>query len=179
MHLLIRSQLEHIQPSSSSEREHLRDALAWVDSGAPLCRVEKPATPSKHLVSYFPVIDGEYILLVDHKNAKRWLPPGGHVEPGEDPRLTVVRELQEELGLEVTAEEVPVPLMVTVTETVGMTSGHTDVSLWYPIKRSRTEVLNFDTTEFNEVRWFHFSEAPLAQSDPNLGHFLSKLRADA
>ncbi len=99
MHHLIRIQLASIRPTSKAEREQLDDALNWVDSGAPLWRTEKPATPPKPLVSYFPVVDGEYILLVDHKNAKRWLPPGGHVEPGEDPRTTVVRELNEELGL--------------------------------------------------------------------------------
>jgi 8-oxo-dGTP pyrophosphatase MutT (NUDIX family) len=41
------------------------------------------------------------VLLVDHKNARLWLPTGGHVEEGEDPRATVVRELKEELGLAV------------------------------------------------------------------------------
>jgi 8-oxo-dGTP diphosphatase len=179
MHHLVRSQLECIHPSSPDEAAQLQDALAWVNSGAALCRTEKPATPPKHLVSYFPVVDGEYVLLVDHKNAKRWLPPGGHVEPGEDPRTTVVRELREELGLVATESEIPMPLMVTVTETVGLASGHTDVSLWYPLKRSREEPLNFDPAEFHGVQWFHFSEAPLNNSDPNLGHFLAKLRAGA
>jgi 8-oxo-dGTP pyrophosphatase MutT (NUDIX family) len=179
MHNLVRSQLERIRPTSANEREHLDDALAWVDSGAPLCRTEKPATPAKHLVSYFPVVDGEHILLVDHKNARRWLPPGGHVEPGEDPRTTAVRELQEELGLGATEEELAAPVMVTVTETVGLTSGHTDVSLWYLVKRSRSITLAFDTSEFTSVRWFHFSEVPLERADPNLEHFLCKLRAGA
>ncbi len=31
----------------------------------------------------------------------RWLPPGGHVEPDEDPLQAVLREVQEELGLDV------------------------------------------------------------------------------
>jgi len=179
MNSLVRSQLERILPTSACEREQLNDALAWIDSGAALCRTEKPATPPKHLVSYFPLVDGEYILLVDHKNARRWLPPGGHVEPGEDPRTTVLRELREELGLRATEAEVVAPLMVTVTGTVGITSGHTDVSLWYPVKRSRNTALTFDTSEFNSVRWFHFSEVPLERTDPNLEHFLSKLRAGA
>ena len=179
MHALVRAQLEHIQPTSEAEREQLRDALNWVESGAPLFRTAKPATPPKHLVSYFPVVDGEYILLVDHKNARRWLPTGGHVEPGEDPRTTVLRELFEELGIEASRHEVVAPLMVTVTETVGLTSGHTDVSLWYPVRRSRDELLAFDVEEFHSVRWFHFSEIPFECTDPNLGHFLSKLRAGA
>jgi 8-oxo-dGTP diphosphatase len=179
MHNVVRSQLERIRPTSANEREHLKDALAWVDSGAALCRTEKPATPAKHLVAYFPVVDGEYILLVDHKNARRWLPTGGHVEPGEDPRTTVVRELHEELGLQATEEEIVAPLMVAVTETVGLNGGHVDVSLWYPVKRPRSTALAFDAFEFNSVRWFHFSEVPLERTDPNLEHFLSKLRAGA
>lgn len=94
----IRNELTAITPLDATEREHLADALAWVDSGAELCRVVKPATPPKHLVSYFAVVDGEHIVLVDHKNAKLWLPTGGHVVPGEHPRTTVLREFEEELG---------------------------------------------------------------------------------
>ncbi len=179
MHRLLLSQLHKIRTTSEAEHQQWLDAVVWVKSGAPLFRTAKPATPPKHLVSYFPVVDEEYILLVDHKNAKRWLPTGGHVEEGEDPRSTVVRELKEELGLDLSESELDAPLMVSVTETVGLTSGHTDVSLWYPVRRSRHLALSFDASEFNEVRWFHFSQAPLEFSDPNLGHFLHKLRAEA
>jgi 8-oxo-dGTP pyrophosphatase MutT (NUDIX family) len=31
----------------------------------------------------------------------RWLPPGGHIEPDEDPLQAVLREVREELGLDV------------------------------------------------------------------------------
>ncbi len=75
-----------------------------------------------------------------------------------------------------TEDEFPAPLMVTVTETVGLTSGHTDVSLWYPARRSRNEALMVDTSEFHSVRWFHFSEVPFDRTDPHLAHFLNKLR---
>ena len=95
---LIRTELAAIEPLDALEAEHLADALAWVDSGVDLFRVAKPATPPKHLVSYFAVVDADQILLVDHKNARLWLPAGGHVELGEHPRATVVRELEEELG---------------------------------------------------------------------------------
>ena len=179
MHALVLSQLQAIRPTSSAEQEQWLDALAWVESGAPLCRVAKPATPPKHLVSYFPVVDDQHVLLVDHKNARLWLPTGGHVEEGEDPRETVVRELKEELGLAVQLSELGSPLMVTVTQTVGLTSGHTDVSLWYPVRRSRHEPIEFDASEFSQVRWFHFSEVPHDRTDPNLGQFLAKLRAEA
>ena len=63
---------------------------------------QKPDVPPKHLVSYFALVDEARgkMLLVDHKLAGLWLPSGGHVEPDEDPRATVVREIAEELNLQ-------------------------------------------------------------------------------
>ena len=175
MNTRVQSELLSIQPLDELEALHLSDALAWVESGAPIFRVAKPATPPKHLVSYFAVVDEGNVLLVDHKNAKLWLPTGGHVELGEDPRVTVVRELQEELGLTISAEYVGSPLMVTVTETVGLTAGHTDVSLWYVIQGDQSATLGFDREEFNDVRWFPFGELPIGRCEPNLPRFLSKI----
>ena len=172
----IRNEISAIDPLDEVERQHRAEALAWVDSGAELCRLAKPATPPMHLVSYFVVVDDGQVLLVDHRNAQRWLPPGGHVEPGEHPRETVVRELREELGFGPT-HEIGVPLMITCTTTVGLTAGHTDVSLWYVVRASRDQVITCDRGEFNEVRWFAFDEVPLERADPHFGRFLAKLRS--
>src|SRR5688572_27026789 len=174
MRSALRAEIIAIDPLDELEREHIADALAWIDSGAELCRISKPATPSKHLVSYFVLVDGENVLLVDHKNAQLWLPTGGHVEPGEHPRATVARELREELGIELRHELGP-PLMVTCSSTVGLTAGHTDVSLWYVVNEDRSRPLQWDVEEFNSVRWFGFTEAPILHSDPHLGRFLKKL----
>jgi 8-oxo-dGTP pyrophosphatase MutT (NUDIX family) len=176
MRAAIRSELESINPLDALECQHRREALAWVDSGAPLFRIAKPATPPQHLVSYFAVVDGESILLVDHKNAQLWLPPGGHVEQGEHPRVTVAREIREELGFE-PAHEIAAPLMVTCTTTVGLTSGHTDVSLWYVVYVSRDQAIAYDAQEFHDIQWFHYSAAPLNRSDPHLERFIRKLRS--
>lgn len=172
---VIRRELESIRPLDALERQHKSEALAWVDSGAPLFRTAKPATPPRHLVSYFAVVDGESILLVDHKNAQLWLPPGGHVEQGEHPRDTVARELREELGF-APAHEIAEPLMLTCTTTVGLTSGHTDVSLWYVVFAARSQAMAYDAQEFDSIKWFGFSEAPLDRSDPHLERFIRKLR---
>lgn len=171
----MRSELLAIQPLDPLEQAHLADAIAWVDSGAPLCRVGKPATPPKHLVSYFPVIDNGNILLVDHRNAQLWLPGGGHVEADEDPRCTVVRELKEELGFDVALHDIGPPTMVTITETVGLTAGHTDVSLWYVVHGNREAKIAFDQSEFNAVQWFPFESVPLNRCEPHLQRFLVKL----
>ncbi len=174
MRAQVRDELAAIVPLDTAEREHLADALAWVDLGAELFRVARPAVPPKHLVSYFAVVDAEQLLLVDHKNAQLWLPSGGHVEPGEHPRTTVSRELKEELGIAV-AHTSDAPLMVTCTTTVGLTPGHIDVSLWYVVHAGRAQPIKFDENEFHDIRWFAFAEAPLHRSDPHLGRFLKKL----
>jgi 8-oxo-dGTP diphosphatase len=170
----IRAEISAIAPFDALERAHQDDALAWIDSGAELCRLQKPATPPKHLVSYFVVVDHDHVLLVDHKKAQLWLPTGGHVEPGEHPRVTVVRELAEELKLEL-KEPPDSPLMLTISETVGLTAGHTDVSLWYVLNGDRRAPVEFDAEEFYSVQWFHVDEAPVSRSDPHLSRFLRKL----
>jgi 8-oxo-dGTP diphosphatase len=175
MRKAIRAELEMIEPHDSIEQEHLLEALAWVDSGAELCRITKPATPPKHLVSYFAVVDEDYILLVDHRNAQLWLPTGGYVEPGEHPRDTVVRELKEELRL-VPLHPIGAPLMVTCTTTVGLTAGHRDVSLWYVVEASRKQSSIFDEEEFNAVQWFRFAAVPFERSDPQMRRFLEKVK---
>ncbi|MDB5034426.1 MAG: hypothetical protein JWQ98_1667 [Chlorobi bacterium] len=172
----IRREIASITPLDAMEQSHRDETLAWIDSGAQLCRVAKPATPPRHLVSYFACVDGDHILLVDHRNARLWLPTGGHVEPGEHPRATVSREAFEELGI-TAAFPLDAPLMITCTETVGLTAGHTDVSLWYVLAGDRSAPLIFDTSEFESARWFPLADVPLGRSDPHMGRFLRKLAA--
>jgi 8-oxo-dGTP diphosphatase len=170
----IRIEFSTIQPLDALEKAHIAEAIEWLDSGAELCRLAKPATPPKHLVSYFVVVDDGYVLLVDHRNAQLWLPPGGHVEPGEHPRTTVLRELEEELGF-TASHAIQAPLLLTATTTIGLTAGHTDVSLWYVVHASRSQKIIFDEREFDTVHWFSFAEFPLERSDPHMGRFLKKL----
>lgn len=174
----IRAEIAAITPLDAREQADIATALAWVDSGVELCRLAKPATPAMHLVSYFVVVDGAHVLLVDHKNAQRWLPTGGHVESGEHPRTTVQRELQEELGFAVPHPIGP-PCMITCTTTVGLTAGHTDVSLWYIVEASRQQTLRYDTQEFHGVRWFLPHEVPLDRAEPDLPRFFAKHRTPA
>lgn len=169
----IRKEVSRIDPFDELEARDKREVLAWIDSGAELCRIQKPDVPPKHLISYFVVVDDDHILLGDHVKAERWLPAGGHVELFEHPRTTVIREALEELGLD--AEfVVDHAIFVSVTKTVGKTAGHTDVSLWYALKGSRENPMKFDRREFHGIRWFHKDAVPPARSDPQLGRFVRK-----
>ena len=51
------------------------------------------------------VVEGDRTLLHWHKKVQLWLPPGGHIDPNEDPIQAVVREVREETGI--AAEVVP------------------------------------------------------------------------
>ena len=172
----IRNEVDMVHAADKLEQETKSDVLSWIDSGAQLFRLEKPATPRRHLVSYFVLVDGDHVLLVDHVNAGLWLPTGGHVEEGEHPRTTALREVREELGID--AEFLhDRPLLVTSSETVGLTAGHIDVSLWYVMKGDRELPLLFDKSEFRSVRWFPKNRVPLDRSDPHMGRFLKKLKS--
>ncbi|MGF1472324.1 MAG: NUDIX hydrolase [Rubrobacteraceae bacterium] len=47
------------------------------------------------------VVLGRSVLLHFHGKLGMWLPPGGHIEPGELPDEAAVREVLEETGVEI------------------------------------------------------------------------------
>jgi ADP-ribose pyrophosphatase YjhB (NUDIX family) len=166
-------------PVDELEAEHRSDVLRWLRSTDDVYRRVKPATPPRHLVSYVVLVDPTdgSILLVDHINAGLWLPPGGHVEPGEHPARTAGREAQEELGINSDASDEQ-PAFLTVTRTVGIDAGHTDVSLWFLLAGHRGQPLTLDRSEFREARWWSPAEVDAADPtrfDPHLLRFVAKL----
>jgi 8-oxo-dGTP pyrophosphatase MutT (NUDIX family) len=167
-----------VPPLDSIESNHQAEILDWIVSGAQLFRIHKPDVPRRHLVSYVALVDSarRKILLVDHKNAGLWLPTGGHVELDEDPALTARRELAEELKLEASFLY-PDPFFLTVTRTIGIDSGHEDVSLWYVLSGDSSRATWFDAAEFNGVAWFGFDEVPFERSDPHMRRFMNKLQS--
>lgn len=76
------------------------DARTWV--------AERLATLKAPLAVEVWVFDPDLrqVLLVDHR-WRRWVPPGGKVEPGETPREGARRELAEETGLSVELSDRP------------------------------------------------------------------------
>jgi 8-oxo-dGTP pyrophosphatase MutT (NUDIX family) len=57
------------------------------------------------------VCEGDRTLLHWHKKLRIWLPPGGHIDPDEDPVQAAVREVLEETGIlaEVVPHVAPLP----------------------------------------------------------------------
>ncbi|HEU4966281.1 MAG TPA: NUDIX domain-containing protein [Candidatus Saccharimonadales bacterium] len=179
----IHDEVNQISPWDDLEQGHIADALAWIASGVNIFRIAKPDKPPKHLVSYFVLIDPDHrsLLLGDHIKAQLWLPNGGHVEPNEHPRDTVIRECMEEVYRPaVFLKQNEQPFFITCTETGGLTPGHTDVSLWYLLRGSIHDSLNFDRGEFTDMNWFSFQEVLESHPtifDPNMHRFTQKLVA--
>ncbi len=179
----IQAEIAGIKPADTLEREHLADALNWIENATNIFRIERPDKPPKHLVSYFVLIDPDHksLLLGDHIKSGLWLPSGGHVELNEHPRDTVLRECQEELGQKaIFLRSNDHPFFLTVTDTVGPTAGHTDVSLWYLLRGGIHDTIDFERREFTDMTWFTFDE--ILQShpaifDPHLQRFTTKLAA--
>lgn len=177
----IRKDVSAISPFDSLEKAHMADVLDWIDSGATLFRIARPDKPPKHLVSYFVLLDAEHnaVLLGDHIKAQLWLPSGGHVELGEHPVETVQRETREELYREaVFFNDNTRPFFITVTDTVGLTAGHTDVSLWYVLRGSIHDKIKINRDEFTDMNWFDFDEILESHPsifDPHMQRFIRKL----
>jgi 8-oxo-dGTP diphosphatase len=158
--------------------------LEWIASGQPVFRTVPPATPPRHLVSYFALVDSarRMVLLGDHVKSGLWLPSGGHVEDGEDPRDTVSREASEELGIRATFHDrlgAGRPFFLTVTPTVRENS-HEDVSLWFVLACDRDAELAPDPREYRGVRWFSLDGGdgwPADRFDPEMGRFARKVMA--
>ena len=180
-----------MRPFDQREAADQADILRWVASGQPLFRTVPPDTPPKHLVVYFIPVDipsnidipsntaSRGLLLGDHRKSGLWLPPGGHVEDGEDPRQAVTREAREELGIEAGCAD-DKPFFLTVTPTIGA-NRHLDVSLWFvlPVARHQEQITP-DPREFKSVRWFAVDVQrawPADRYDPEMHRFAAKLEA--
>jgi 8-oxo-dGTP diphosphatase len=186
---LISDLVTSVRPFDAREAADQADILDWVASGQQLFRTAPPATPPKHLVVYFVPVDAasRCLLLGDHRKSGLWLPPGGHVEDGEDPLQAVRREADEELAVSAefhpglggeSGESGETPFFLTVTPT-NDASSHLDVDLWFVLQVGREARLTPDPREFNGVRWFDLDQRdwPSGRYDPEMGRFAGKLRS--
>jgi len=165
--------IQRIRPFDLEEEANINETIAWIKSGAPIFRVQKPNNPSKHLVVVYLIYDSiaKKFLLLKHKKAQQWLPGGGHVEENEYPIDALIRELREELNLE------PIfmykePVFLSVSETLNESPSHIDVSFCYLLKGDIHQHIEFDKNEFETYKWFSIDDIPYKQSAVNVKRFI-------
>lgn len=91
-------------PSDRQETKHRDAMVTLLEAGAdPFCRDQ--FFPGHFTASAF-VLNPERnaLVLILHRKLKRWLQPGGHIEPGDtSPLAAAARETREETGLQTIA----------------------------------------------------------------------------
>ena len=97
----------------------------------------------RHFTATAFVVDGPRTLLHWHTRLQQWMPPGGHIEPDEDPVQAVLREIKEETALiaevipvQGTApfaypEQVPAPYTILIEDIPGPGEPHKHIDMIY------------------------------------------------
>ena len=108
------------------------------------------------------IINEDKILLIHHKKLDLWLPVGGHIEENETPDDALLREIKEEVGLDVEIlgkSELPVTgatkraLAIPFDVNVHNVGDHDHCALFYICKALNPENLKINK-ELKDFEWF-------------------------
>ena len=118
---------------------------------------EDADTTLEHVTASAVVVSSDGVLLHEHKKLKRWLQPGGHLDPGEHPAESARREVIEETGI---APEHwgGAPYLLGVDSHFIPETGHTHHDFRYLMTAPAVLPVPAEG-ESTEVRWFAFLEA--------------------
>lgn len=142
-----------------------------LDADSKLTRDENPYT---HFCVYFAAYDPEakQVFVGHHKKSGLWLFNGGHIDEGETPQEALEREMGEEWGLEMKADDIGNPKLLTVTEIENPAKQtcmrHYDIWYFVPVVKDEfvpdEELLGI---EFHNSDWLSLEKAREVATDPN------------
>jgi 8-oxo-dGTP pyrophosphatase MutT (NUDIX family) len=115
------------------------------------------------------VVNGDRVLLREHDKYGLWLSVGGHVELDEDPNQAALREVEEEVGLEVKLYE---PEWFTENKSENyqelippyfinrhrIDENHEHVTLVYFASSDSRDLRLSESEKSDEVKWFSLDE---------------------
>lgn len=133
-----------------------------------------------HVTASAIVVDCEhaYVLLLLHRRLGIWLQPGGHLEPGETPPQTAIRELFEECDVVAPVVPTDVPLEIDLHSIPAHPQknepehNHADFRYLFILRKKDLVI----SDESYEARWFHLEDANRV-SQGRLTPVLTKLKA--
>jgi 8-oxo-dGTP pyrophosphatase MutT (NUDIX family) len=149
----LRAQVAAHEPVDDRERTSKELALAYLDQlPQPLDEGSDPI----HVTASAIVVGRRGVLLHRHRKLGRWMQPGGHVDPGEDPPDAAVRESLEETGLVVTHPGGE-PRLVHL-DVHAAAAGHVHIDLRY-LAEGPDASPDPEPGESPEVAWMSWDEA--------------------
>lgn len=128
--------------------------------------IAKDENPKSHFCVYFAVYDPniKQVFIGHHKKTGLWLFNGGHIDSGETIQETLIREIDEEWGLDGNDFTLNPPALLTITEINNPTKQpcnfHYD--LWCFVNADKNNFNPVESNlleEFHEAGWKNLSEA--------------------
>ena len=116
----------------------------------------RETNPVSHCCAMFVVYDSteKKVFAVNHRKADMWLFPGGHLETNELPEDNVVREIKEELGLDISLADVQGPFGMQIIDIENpRTTCKVHFDLFYALKKPQQKMV-VDMRECSEYGWF-------------------------
>ena len=146
-----------ISPYDEAEQRDIETTLLWLKASEHL---NKPHNMEEHLGVFAIVLsqDREHTFLLNHRKAKLWLPPGGHVDLGQRLHECALMEVEEELGMKEPKLLTEVPVFHTRTHTQGMNAGHIDVTSWLLIEGDPESTYQIQAKEASQSGWYNIKE---------------------
>lgn len=112
-----------------------------------------------HYCSFFLPFDksNNRIYLCHHIKADDWIPPGGHIEPGETPSDAAVREMKEEL--KVTINKSQLKAWNLSVKPIGRpdTGCMAHYDIWHLVD-IKEQAFDYDSREYHDAGWFNIPE---------------------
>lgn len=125
-----------------------------------------------HVTASAIVVGSRGTLLHVHRRLGRWLQPGGHVDPGEEPAAAALRETREETGVPA-RHPAAGPMLLHVDAHPALDHLHLDLRY---LLEAGDEEPRPAPGESSQVRWFSWEEAAEV-ADASLAAALGAARA--
>lgn len=132
----------------------------------------------RHFTATTFIIKDDKVLLIRHKKLGFWLPPGGHIESNELPDEAAIREVKEEVGLNITlvgerdggGDSQRVKSLVKPTHILleEIAPGHFHIDLVYLARVNGSAEISGEKLE---ARWFSREDLEKERLLPNIRHF--------
>src|SRR3989344_931787 len=126
------------------------------------------------------IINSGKLLLIHHQKLDKWLPVGGHIDENETPDDALLREVKEEVGLDIEFVHYPSPRRGNQNQFAlpfyvnkhHITEDHLHYNLFYLCSSKRTEI-KIAEKELKGYRWVEEKDLRDLRPEPNEGDLIT------